>query len=104
DFFDQFPQYNRPESVEDDYKVYVASEESTAVIGYRKGDEWFLPNGTSTSGAQIFKGGLVYPYYKERVDSIRNIQSRSFDPNISFEDYKPQINFMPRVAFSFPIS
>jgi len=104
DFFDQFTQYTRPESVGDDYKVYVAGEESTAVIGYRKNDEWFLPNGTSTSGAEIFKGGLVYPYYKERVDSIRNIQSSYFNPNIAFEDYKPQVNFMPRIAFSFPIS
>ena len=27
-----------------------------------------------------------------------------FDPSSSFEDYEPQINVMPRLAFSFPIS
>ena len=27
-----------------------------------------------------------------------------FDVNTSFEDYAPQINWMPRLAFSFPIS
>ncbi|MEM6963386.1 MAG: TonB-dependent receptor, partial [Bacteroidota bacterium] len=32
------------------------------------------------------------------------IKESTFDPDDSFEDYKPQINVMPRLAFSFPIS
>ena len=104
DFYVVNNEYIRPESIEDDYKVYVSDAESSKVIGFRKEDQWFLPNGTATDGSLIFKGGLVYPYYKERVDSVRNIQSKYFNPNISFEDYKPQVNFMPRIAFSFPIS
>ena len=32
------------------------------------------------------------------------IKDPEFDPNASFEDYEPQINWMPRLAFSFPIS
>ena len=94
----------RPVSIADDYKVYVSDEESSKVIGYRKDDQWYLPNGTATDGNLIFKGGLVYPYYKERDNLLRNIQAKDYNPNISFEDYKPQVNFMPRIEFSFPIS
>ncbi len=95
----------KPESVGDDYRVYVGGEESEDVIGYRKGDQWFLPNGTSVSGGNIlFGGGLVYPYYKERNEENRRVTEAGFDPDISFEDYTPQLNVMPRIAFSFPIS
>ncbi len=104
EFYASHPEKIRPESVGDDYKVYVADDDSDKVIGYRKGDQWYQPNGTATSGSLIFQGGLIYPYYKERVDSLRNIQSKYYNPDISFEDYTPQVNFMPRIAFSFPIS
>jgi outer membrane receptor protein involved in Fe transport len=50
---------------------------------------------------QIFGGELVFPRYT--VDDP-NIQSRDFDPSISFQDYEQQTTFMPRLAFSFPIS
>lgn len=94
----------RPSSIGDDYKVYVSDEKSEDIIGYRKGDQWYLPNGTATEGGTIFQGGLVYPYYKERRDTVRNIQSNLFTPDVSFKDYTPQWNFMPRISFSFPIS
>ena len=38
--------YKRQVSVADDYKVYVAGAESDEIIGYRKGDQWYQPNGT----------------------------------------------------------
>ena len=95
----------QPNSVDDDYKVYVGGVDSEDVVGYRDGDNWFLPNGTSVSGGNLlFGGGLVFPYYKERDDQKRNITEAGFDPDISFEDYSPQLNVMPRIAFSFPIS
>ena len=92
-------------AVGDDYKVYVDGENSDNIIGYRNGEEWFAPNGTRVSGGNIlFGGGLVFPSFKERDDQKRNIQDPDFDPDISFADYDPQLNIMPRVAFSFPIS
>ncbi len=91
----------QPASINNDYKVYVTSEESTDVIAYRSGDQWFSPNGTATEGNLLFPGGLVYPSYKFPG---QNIKDPSFDPNTSFVDYKPQVNFMPRISFSFPIS
>ncbi len=36
--------------------------------------------------------------------NARNIKSLIYQPDGSFEDYKPQVNWMPRLAFSFPIS
>ncbi|MBK7808284.1 MAG: carboxypeptidase regulatory-like domain-containing protein [Saprospiraceae bacterium] len=103
--------YNRigkeqPTSVSDDYSVYVASEESDGLVAFRKGDQWFLPNGTAVSGGNvIYQGGLVFPSYAGKTQGRKlNIQDPNFDPNTSFVDYKPQVNFMPRLAFSFPIS
>lgn len=96
----------QPESVDDDYSVYVKDEESDVVVAYRRRDQWFLPNGTAVSGGNlIFQGGIVTPSYAGKTTGrVLDIQSDDFDPNTSFVDYKPQINFMPRMAFSFPIS
>ncbi|MFZ1751591.1 MAG: carboxypeptidase regulatory-like domain-containing protein [Saprospiraceae bacterium] len=97
---------DQPTSVGDDYSVYVASEESDGLVAFRKGDQWFLPNGTAVSGGNaIYQGGLVFPSYAGKTQNrVLNIQDPNFDPNTSFVDYKPQVNFMPRLAFSFPIS
>jgi outer membrane receptor protein involved in Fe transport len=101
DFHDNFGG-NQPASVGDDYKVYVDSDGSSIVKAYRNGDQWYSPNGTEVNDArQIFGGELVFPRYT--VDDP-NIQSRDFDPSISFQDYEQQTTFMPRLAFSFPIS
>ena len=96
----------QPTSVADDYKVYVDGEESDGIVGFRSGDQWFLPNGTSTEGNILFAGKLVYPSYKGRFDEnkVLNIKDPDFQPATSFEDYTPQFNYMPRIAFSFPIS
>ncbi len=91
----------QPASIDNDYKVYVSGEESTDVVAYRQGDQWFSTNGTATEGNLLFPGGLVFPSYKFPG---QNIKAPDFDPNTSFVDYVPQVNFMPRISFSFPIS
>jgi len=94
-----------PSSVGGDYKVYVSDEGSDEIVGFRQGDQWLSANGTNVSGGNVlFGGGLVYPSYVNKVEDDRNIQLRGYDINQSFEDYDPQLNFMPRLAFSFPIS
>jgi hypothetical protein len=91
--------------VGNDYKVYVRGTESDDIIGYRKGDQWYQPNGTAVSGGNvIFNGGVVYPRYLDRENRVLDIQDEKYNPEYSFEDYKPQLNLMPRLAFSFPIS
>jgi len=100
-----FPRTNQqqPTAVGDDYKVYVDGEGSNSVKGFRSGDNWFLPDGTAVSGGNVlFGGGLVNPSIKNA--DAPSIKRRDFDTNRSFKDYEPQLNFMPRLAFSFPIS
>lgn len=94
---------NQPETVPDHYSVYVQGEGSETIIGFRDGDDWFLPDGTAVSGGQeIFGGGLVNPSIKN--PEAATIKQENFDVNRSFKDYEPQLNIMPRLAFSFPIS
>lgn len=95
----------QPSNIGGDYKVYL--NESGGVKAYRDEDQWYAASGQPVNNpADLFTGGLVTPKYKDsRVDEDPNfIKSRDFDPNVSFEDYQAQINVMPRIAFSFPIS
>jgi len=95
----------QPANVQDDWKVYVVSEGSTKVRAYRDGDQWYTSDGTPVNdGSEILGNEIPNPYYVERNSADRNIRSRNFDPNGSFEDYTPQVSWMPRLAFSFPIS
>ncbi len=96
---------DRPGNIGDDFKVYVTGDGGDVVQAYRDGDTWYFPNGTpANSGGEIFGGSTVFPRYREEQESRRNVTSPDFDPDISFEDYTPQVNWMPRLAFSFPIS
>ena len=113
EFFANNPDQTQPESVQDDYKVYVAGEGSTEVIGYRQGNVWFNPDGTTTDGNSLFGGDVINPVYREEDPIRRNPQYferlddgtiDSFDPDGSFTDFVPELNIMPRLAFSFPIS
>lgn len=95
----------KPGSIGDDYKVYVTGEKSTEVKAYRNGDQWYNRAGTPVNSSdQLFTSNLVYPAYVQPVDSLRSIKGRYFKVEESFDDYKSQINWMPRMAFSFPIS
>ncbi len=103
DFYNQIGQ-DKPANIGDDYKVYVTGENSNSIRAFRKGDQWFTPSGTPVDSRLIFgQSGLVYPRYVREGTTANRISDRDFDPNESFKDYKPQINVMPRVAFSFPI-
>ncbi len=100
----------KPVAVEGDYKVYVNGNESDNIIGYRRGDTWYNKSGTQVAnGNAIFNGGIVYPSYagkdaQGKQQRVLDIKNENFNPNTAFDDYKPQINWMPRLSFSFPIS
>ncbi|MCB9273706.1 MAG: TonB-dependent receptor [Lewinellaceae bacterium] len=96
-----------PGNIGDDFKVYAEDASGQSVKAYRNGDDWYEANGNPVNNAAlIFQGGVVNPVYKDlRVrDDFDFVKKRDFDPNVSFEDYEVQVNFMPRLAFSFPIS
>ncbi|HJW28878.1 MAG TPA: TonB-dependent receptor, partial [Saprospiraceae bacterium] len=107
DFFD-LPEVETPRApaVEDDWKVYVISDGAKEVRAFRNGDQWYTAEGSPVNdGSEILGGEIPNPYYVLQDDqNARNIKSLSFKPEGSFEDYKPQVNWMPRLAFSFPIS
>jgi len=95
----------RPLNIEDDYKVYVSGPDDNTVKAFRNGDEWYFADGSASNGGNVIFG--TAPRYVQYSNSLANgnwIKENTYDPNDGFEDYKPQINVMPRLAFSFPIS
>ncbi len=96
----------KPGSIGDDYKVYLTEAGSPDVKAYRNNDQWYFANGTPANSSILIFGenNLVSPAYIQPVDSLRTIRGKYFKVDESFEDYKPQVNWMPRIAFSFPIS
>lgn len=92
----------RPGNIGDDFAVYTV-DDTNEVQAYRDGDIWFFPDGTQANdGSDVFGSSPVSPRLTNPEGS--DIQEVGFDTDLSFEDYTPQINVMPRLAFSFPIS
>jgi outer membrane receptor protein involved in Fe transport len=98
----------RPGNIGDDYKVYVTTDNGEEIKAYRNGDQWYRANGTPVNdGNQIFEsGGLVFPKIKnvEARTNTNYIKSEDFQQDAALKDYEVQVNWMPRLAFSFPIS
>jgi len=91
-----------PGNIGDDYVVYVDNiDNPTAILGYRDGTTWYNAEGAELQDASALRvsNGLPAPMLED-PNQVNSVDITS----ASFEDYKPQTNFMPRVAFSFPIS
>jgi hypothetical protein len=96
-----FPGYTRPSNIGSDYTVYVnAVNNPTAVVGYRSGNNWYDQNGTIVQDpsllAKATQSGNITPWL---VNPNQTAVTSS-----AFTAYVPQVNFMPRIAFAFPIS
>jgi hypothetical protein len=87
-----------PESIGDDYVVYVNDVNNpTAINGFRNGDVWYNAQGIEVEDPKTLRGAAgIAPWLIDPSQKTVNSDA--------FEKYKPQINVMPRVAFSFPIS
>lgn len=91
-----------PSNVNDDFVVYVNDGDNPSKItGYRDGDQWYSESGSTVDDPSKL-GSSLYPYYVE--GQAQSTQSEDYNPNLAFEDYKPQVTVMPRIAFSFQIS
>ncbi|MBK9543451.1 MAG: carboxypeptidase-like regulatory domain-containing protein [Bacteroidetes bacterium] len=96
---------NIPDNIGSDYYVYVNnSQNPTQITGFRKDDKWYDAIGnqiTDLTGLVENSGSLggIQPYLVNYDDKI----NKRVRPEI-FKDYSPQVNVMPRIAFSFPIS
>ncbi|MBL7936200.1 MAG: TonB-dependent receptor, partial [Bacteroidia bacterium] len=92
----------KPGNIKDDYIVYVDNVKATnpEIIGYRNGTTWYNSEGKELSDPKgLVRDGKLTPWLKDADFADKN----AFSVN-AFKDYVPQINVMPRVAFSFPIS
>ncbi len=98
-----------PNGVEDDWVVYVddASAETPTIRGYRHGGNWYNDNGVQVTSYKFIAGesGKATPYRTAAGQAAYNgNESGNHISSGSFQDYKPQIVVMPRIAFSFPVS
>ncbi|MCT4583167.1 MAG: carboxypeptidase regulatory-like domain-containing protein [Flavobacteriales bacterium] len=91
---------DHPSNISNSATVYVDDvSDPTTIKGYRDGDIWYTASGIETQDLdQIKSSGNIQPLLVQGVDPTAPINSEVF------EDYKPQINVMPRISFSFPIS
>ena len=91
-----------PTNIPSDAVVYVNDiADPTAISGYRSENQWYTSSGVAVNDIEeIVPSGFVVPqpYLADDVSPNDNVSSNAF------EDYTPQINVMPRIAFSFPIS
>lgn len=87
-----------PESMGDDYVVYVNDVNNpTSINGFRKDMQWYDASGSPISDPTIVRGAQgIAPWLLDP-----SAETPSSD---AFTDYKAQVNVMPRIAFSFPIS
>jgi outer membrane receptor protein involved in Fe transport len=89
---------NLPEGMGDDYVVYVNDVNNpSAINGFRTGMNWFNSSGTPVEDPKVIRGAAgIAPWLTNPSQETPN--------ETAFQDYKAQVNVMPRIAFSFPIS
>lgn len=110
------PRDSVPANIGSDYVVYVggnsSSNKTPTVIGYRSGDVWYDKNGREVQDPIVLKNGTnsasLQPLLQATLagESQINIKDSAFGSVVdnSFTDYKPQVNVMPRINFSFPLN
>ncbi|MFT5337509.1 MAG: outer membrane receptor protein involved in Fe transport [Luteibaculaceae bacterium] len=90
---------NHPSNMGDDFVVYVNDiANPSGVLGYRDGDKFYNAQGALVNNPKSIRttSGEVAPY-------LVDLDKDELAPG-AFKDYTPQVNVMPRVSFSFPIS
>lgn len=95
----QFDDVVVPSNIGDDFVVYVDDlDNPSAILGYRDGDTWYNSEGSEISDPELIasNSGKPAPYIIGDPDDDLT--------SSAFKDYEPQVNIMPRIAFSFPIS
>jgi hypothetical protein len=95
-----------PSTIGNDFVVYVDDiENPSSVVGYRDNtdDSWYNAEGLQISDPTLLAeaaGGKISPYLIDAQSAKEGI----VNVDQAFEDYTPELIFMPRIAFSFPIS
>lgn len=102
---DKIPNAVIPSNIGSDFAVYVNNVQNpTSIVGFRDGDQWYNAEGTPiTDLSPLLDNGTGGSGIQPFVKNYSDVQQSIFRPEV-FTDYSPQINLMPRIAFSFPIS
>ncbi|MFK7757005.1 MAG: carboxypeptidase-like regulatory domain-containing protein [Flavobacteriales bacterium] len=93
---------NIPGNISNDHVIYVDNVDdpsANSITGFRLGDDWFDSSGTPVDdplSTLASSNGLPAPYLAAGGETELSSDA--------FVDYDPQVNIMPRIAFSFPIS
>lgn len=94
------PYGSHPTNMGSDYVVYVNDQTQHQIVGYRNGDRWYDAAGNELTDPRILAtsttSGQIAPWLLDPNND--DVTSKAF------KDYDPQLNFMPRIAFAFPIS
>jgi len=94
---------NHPSAINDNSVVYVDNlQVPTRIVGYRNGDVWYNQDGVQISDPTLLAEaaeGSIAPLLVDPEAGFFGYKSAD-----AFTDYKPETVFMPRIAFSFPIS
>ncbi|KAF0131640.1 MAG: TonB-dependent receptor [Bacteroidetes bacterium] len=87
-----------PQGIGSDYTVYVdKANDPTRIVGYRFENTWYNEDGAVIQDpTKLDVGSGISPFLVDPGQSRVNISS--------FKDYEPELNIMPRISFSFPIS
>ena len=95
---DGFGNVTHPGNMGSDYVVYVDKvKDPSRIVGYRDGYTWYNAEGIEIQDPTVLDvGSGISPALLDQEQSQVDIES--------FQDYDPQINVMPRISFSFPIS
>lgn len=92
-----------PGNIGDDFVVYETDLNSGVIRAYRDGEQWYTAAGEPVNSSTLIFGGTqaIPALVDPTVDDPRDL---NYDYEGAFEDAEPQVVFMPRLAFSFPIS
>jgi hypothetical protein len=89
---------NVPDAMGDEYTVYVNDVNNpTAINGFRVENNWYNADGVQVEDPKVLRGATgIQPWLQNPSQNTPSADA--------FQDYKAQVNVMPRIAFSFPIS
>jgi outer membrane receptor protein involved in Fe transport len=86
-----------PSNIGGNYVIYVDDPANpSAITGFRDGNQWYDKNGSPVTDPKILDPSGVKPW-------LLNASNTTVGSNV-FQQYQPQVNYMPRISFSFPIS
>ena len=96
-----------PSNIGDGFAVYVDDRENPQrIVGYRNDRTWYNADGEEISNPELItretRTGSIEPYLVQPAADITD--PNTFDPNLSFKDYEPELKISPRMSFRFKLT